>query len=330
MNITCDLSILPSELAAQGAAVAVGNFDGVHIGHRRLLNELLGVARKRSLMPVVLTFFPHPRHFFDDPANTPQITSQTKKMTLLAEAGVACVVVLPFNQELAGMEADAFVREILVKRLHAKVVVIGENAFFGKNKCGNYALLRALGRSPTGGGGAGTGFTALTVPRLRVEHKTVSSGFIRDLILAGRMAETANLLGRYHSVDGFVVHGQQRGRTLGFPTANICPDADLVPQDGVYAAWVKLGGLYYPAVVSVGINSTFGETDVCIEAHILGFSKDIYKEHLSLLFVERLRDMLKFPDTAALIAQIKIDIDRAKAILADTALRNAAPEPRRG
>ncbi len=329
MNIIHDLFALPPELAAHGAAVAVGNFDGVHIGHRRLLDELLGVARERGLVPMILTFFPHPRHFFGDPADTPQITSQAKKMALLAETGIACAVVLPFTQELAVMAADAFVRDILVGHLHAKAVVIGENASFGKDKRGNYALLHALGMS-LAKEGAGRGFTTRAVPRLRTEHQTVSSGLIRSLLQGGRMAEAAELLGRFHSVDGIVVHGQQRGRTLGFPTANIEPDADLAPPDGVYAAWARRGGLYYPAVVSIGTNPTFGDAQVRMEAHLLGFSEDIYGERLGLLFVERLREMVKFPSVDALIARIKADILLAKAILADTALRGAAPEPRRG
>ena len=327
MNILHDLSALPPEFAARGVAVAVGNFDGVHIGHRRLLNELLGVADKRNLVPVVLTFFPHPRHFFGHPADTPQITSQAKKMALLAETGVAHALVLSFTQELAAMEADAFVREVLVKRLQARAVVIGENASFGKDKRGDYALLRAVGQNLAGEGG---GFTVTAVPRLRAEQKTVSSGLIRTLLQAGNMVEAAQLLGRFHSVDGMVIHGRQRGRTLGFPTANLQPDPDLVPPDGVYAAWVKLGGLYYPAVVSIGANPTFNDAEVSIEAHILNFSDDIYGQSLSLLFVERLRGMTRFSSADTLIAQIKSDINQAKIILADTAMRGAAPEPRRG
>ena len=329
MNIFHDLSALPSEFALKGTAVAVGNFDGVHIGHHRLLNELLGVAGKRDLVPVVLTFFPHPRHFFGRAADTPQITSQAKKMALLAKTGVACVLVLSFTQELAAMEADAFVRDVLVKRLHAKAVVIGENASFGKDKRGNYALLRAVGQS-LAGEGLGLGFSVTAVPRLRAEQKTVSSGLIRTLLQAGNMVEAAQLLGRFHSVDGVVIHGRQRGRTLGFPTANLQPEPDLVPPDGVYAAWVKLGGLYYPAVVSIGANPTFNDAEASIEAHILNFSEDIYGQSLSLLFVERLRGMTRFSSTDTLIAQIKSDINQAKIILADTAMRGAAPEPRRG
>ena len=329
MNILHDLRTLPPEFAAQGVAVAMGNFDGVHIGHRRLLDELLGVAGKRNLVPVVLTFFPHPRHFFGRPADTPQITSQVKKMSLLAETGVAYVLVLPFTQELAGMEADAFARDVLVKRLQAKAVVIGENATFGRDKRGNYALLRALGGS-LAGEGAGQGFSVTAVPRLRSAQKTVSSGFIRDLIQAGNIGEAAQLLGRFHSVDGLVIRGRQRGRTLGFPTANLQPEPDLVPPDGVYAVWVKHGGLYYPAVASIGTNPTFGDAEVSIEAHILNFSEDIYDQSLSLLFVERLREMTRFSSADDLIAQIKSDINQTKTILADTAMRGAAPEPRRG
>ena len=329
MNILHDLSALPPNFAVQGVAVAVGNFDGVHIGHRRLLNELLGVAAKRNLVPVVLTFFPHPRHFFGDPADTPQITSQAKKMALLAETGIAYTLMLSFTQELAAMEADAFVREVLVKRLQAKAVVIGENASFGKDKRGNYALLRAVGQN-LAGEGAGLGFTVTAVPRLRAEQKTVSSGLIRTFLQAGNMVEAAELLGRFHSVDGVVIHGRQRGRTLGFPTANLQPEPDFVPPDGVYAAWVKSGGLYYPAVVSIGSNPTFANTDVSIEAHLLNFSEDIYGQHLSLLFVERLRGMARFSSVDDLVAHIKTDIDRTKIILADTTMRGAAPEPRRG
>ena len=329
MNIFHDLSSLPPEFALKGAAVAVGNFDGVHIGHRRLLNELLGVACKRDLVPVVLTFFPHPRHFFGDPADTPQITSQAKKMALLAETGVACAIVLPFNQELADMEAETFVRGILAGNLRARAVVIGENASLGKDKRGNYALLRALGRQ-LAGEGAGQGFSVRAVPRLRAGQQAVSSGLIRELIQTGRMVEAAELLGRFHSVDGQVVHGAQRGRELGFPTANLEPDLDLVPPDGVYAAWLKRGGLYYPAVVSIGSNPTFGDDGLRIEAHIPGFSEDIYGERLSLLFVERLREMIKFPNIQSLIIQVNTDIVQAKAVLADTVLRGTAPEPRRG
>lgn len=329
INVFRDLAALPHELILKGTAVAVGNFDGVHIGHRRLLDELLGVAEKRGLVPMVLTFFPHPRHFFGDPAATPQITSQAKKMALLAETGVDCVIVLPFNQDLADMEAETFVRDILVGHLRARAVVIGENASLGKGKRGNYALLRALGRTLAGEGG-GRGFSVRAVPRLRAGQRAVSSGLIRDLILAGRMVEAAELLGRFHSVDGEVVHGKQRGRELGFPTANLAPDPDLVPPDGVYAAWLKRGGLYYPAVVSIGSNPTFGDDGLRIEAHIPGFSEDIYGERLSLLFVERLREMAKFSDIPSLVAQIKADVIQAKSVLADTVLRGVAPEPRRG
>ena len=329
MNIFHDLYALPPEFALNGTAVAVGNFDGVHIGHRRLLDELLGVARKRGLVPVVLTFFPHPRHFFGNPADTPQITSQAKKMALLAKAGVTRAIVLPFNQELADMEAETFARDILAGRLRARAVVIGENASLGKDKRGNYALLRALGRE-LAREGAGLGFSVRAVPRLRTEQQAVSSGLIRDLIQAGHMVETAELLGRFHSVDGEVVHGQRRGRELGFPTANLAPDQDMAPPDGVYAAWLKRGGLYYPAVVSIGSNPTFGDEGLRIEAHIMSFSEEIYGERLSLLFVERLREAIKFPDIQSLVSQIRVDITQAKAVLADTVLRGTAPEPRRG
>ena len=325
MNILTDLYALPPEFAAQGAAVAIGNFDGVHLGHRRLLDQLLAVARAHDFIAVVLTFSPHPRHFFGDPAKVPQITSQAKKMALLAEAGVTCTVVLPFNEALAAMEADAFVRDILVAQLHAKAVVIGENAVFGTNKGGGYALLRALGQS-LALKGAGLGFTARAVPRLRTEHEVVSSGLIREILRAGRVAEAAQLLGRYHSVDGRVVQGRRRGRTLGFPTANLQPEGDLTPPDGVYAAWAKCeDGAVHQAVVSIGVNPTFDEEDLCIEAHLLDFSKDIYGQNLSVLFVERLRDMVKFPDAKALAAQITADIDRAKAMLATAPLGSPLP-----
>lgn len=329
MDILHDLAALPPQFAGQGIALAMGNFDGVHVGHRRLLHELLGLADARSLLPVVLTFSPHPRHLFFDPAQTPQITSLPKKMALLAETGVKYTVILPFTRELAGMEAESFTRDILSHRLHARALVIGENASFGKDKRGDYALLRAIGHS-LAEETPGWGFTTHAVPRVRTENKTISSGLIRDLIQAGRMGESAELLGRFHSVDGPVVHWHQRGRELGFPTANITSQGDLVPPDGVYAAWAKSGGLHYPTVVSIGSNPTFGDDGIRIEAHLLNFSQDIYGQELSLLFVERLRETVKFSGVPALIAQINADITQTKTILADTTLRGVAPEPRRG
>ena len=325
MEILHDLVSLPAAFAQDGIAVAVGNFDGVHIGHRRLLAELLGAARERGLPSVVLTFWPHPRHFFEDPALCPQITSEPKKLALLAETGIDYTIVLPFTRTLALMEADVFAREILVDKLHAKAVIIGENASFGKNKRGDYALLRAMGQ----GLEPGKRFAVRAIPRLQSNGRTVSSSLIRAMINTGHMVETSQLLGRYHSLDGVVVHGEHRGRELGFPTVNLDPDNDLVPMPAVYAAWVRVQGVHYPAVLSIGSNPTFEDAGIRIEAHILNFAQDIYGERISILLVERLREQFRFPGPLALISQIKLDIQQTKDILEDSILRNAAPEPRR-
>lgn len=325
MEVVHDLASLPDGFADTGTVAAVGNFDGVHIGHRRLLDEMLGTAQERGLPSVVLTFYPHPRHFFEDPELCPQITSLPKKLALLAETGIDYTIVLPFTHSLAAMEADAFVQEILVDKLHAKTILLGETANFGKNKQGDYALLKAMAQRLE----PGQKFTVRAVPRLQSEGRTVSSSLIRAMINTGHMIETSQLLGRFHSLDGLVVHGKRRGRKLGFPTANLEPDADLAPMPAVYAAWVKAQGVHYPAVLSIGANPTFEDSGLRIEAHLLNFDQDIYGERLSIMIVERLREQFRFPGPLALISQIKLDIRRAKEILEDTILRNTAPEPRR-
>jgi riboflavin kinase/FMN adenylyltransferase len=293
-------------------ALAIGNFDGVHRGHQ----ELVRVARERGAAvgaaPAVLTFSPHPARIFAPTLAPPLIVSLERRLELLEAAGVEVAVVEPFTRELAAMEPEDFVRDVLVAKLGAREVVVGYDFSFGRARRGNTAMLQALG------GHLGLGVTV--VPPVTVDGLTCSSTKVREFVLEGRVEGAALLLGRPVEITGPVVRGAGRGRGLGVPTANVSPEAELVPRLGIYAAWAHLldgpPSGRHRAALSVGSNPTFTSGGgITVEAHLLDFQGDLYGRRLRLEVLHRLRDERRFDSIDALVAQIARDVAEVRARL---------------
>lgn len=285
-----------------GAILAVGNFDGLHRGHRRILGLLVDRARAEGVPACVLTFSPHPERVFATRAIS-MIQTLDQRLDGLAEAGVDLALVLPFDRDFGRLAPAAFVRRVIVRALGARCVIVGRGFRFGRAKEGDIALLRAMGRA--------SGFATLAVPPLAWRGRTVSSSRIRELLARGSVGPAGELLGRPYEVEGDVVRGDGRGRTLGFPTANIQTPNEILPR-GVFFTRFCLEGEPHPALTSVGVRPTFGGRALTVETHILRFSRDIYDETATVRFLRKLRDERAYSGPEALIAQMKADRDAAE------------------
>jgi riboflavin kinase/FMN adenylyltransferase len=289
--------------------LTVGVFDGVHRGHQRLISEAVRQAHERHLPCVLLTFDPHPSEVVRPGSHPAQLTTLRRRAELAERLGVDVFCVLPFTPELSRTPADEFVHEILVERLHVAVVVVGENFTFGYKAAGDVDLLRLLGNR--------FGFVAEGHKLVTTDSLTFSSTYIRACIDAGDVSAAAEALGRPHRLEGIVVRGDQRGRQLGYPTANLStPRYAAVPADGVYACWFVDRGKQLPAAVSVGSNPTFSGRERRVEAYVLDVEADYYGENVGLDFVVRLREMEKFSSSEALRLQIDDDVHRTREALA--------------
>ncbi|MCT1775657.1 bifunctional riboflavin kinase/FAD synthetase [Brachybacterium sp. p3-SID957] len=312
------LSEVPAELGA--TAVSIGNYDGVHRGHRHVLSQLIHHARSRALTPVALTFWPHPRHVMRGVAEPPLITGHEDRDRLLLLAGVGGVLDLEFTREFAQHEADEFVRIFLVEGLGARCVVLGEDALFGRANAGTIETMRELGEQ--------YGFEVVTVSDLGPEGQgsgRISSSAIREALLGGDVEGAAVMLGRRHTVADVVHHGHRRGREMGFPTANLGPAPQgLVPADGVYAGFLTVieqhpGHLGTPALagapatISIGTNPTFtaqGVPQRTVEAYVHDdHTLDLYGDTVRLEFVDYQRPTLKFDGIDALVEQMHRDVE---------------------
>lgn len=287
-------------------ALAVGNFDGVHLGHAELLRRLADAASRRALVPTVLSFEPHPREFFAPDAAPARLSTLREKLELLAEAGVEQTMICPFNAAFAALSADEFIEQVLVGALRVGHLIVGDDFRFGRGRTGDFALLQAAGRQH--------GFTVETMGSVTVDGERVSSSGVRRALAAGDMERAARLLGRPYVIDGQVVHGQKLGRQIGFATANLRIKHNPLPMTGVFA--VEVGGLGetpLPGVANLGIRPTVGGTRPLLEAHLFDFARDIYGAHISVRFVHKLRDEQRFPNFDALKAQIAADAAAARA-----------------
>lgn len=298
--------------------VTIGVFDGVHRGHAEIIARAVEQAAHRKVPSVLITFVPHPSEVVRPGSHPPELTTLTRRAELVDELGVDVYCELPFTYEFSQMRPDEFAHRALVESLHAGGVVVGENFRFGHKAAGNIELLRQLGER--------FGFTAEAVPLLRDNDITLSATYVRTCVLAGDVGAAAAALGRPHRVDGVVELGDQRGRLLGFPTANMRTAAwTAIPADGVYAGRVwrldgegrTIGdGPLGNSAISVGSNPTFDVTKRRVEAHILDFDGDLYGHPLGVEFVERVRGQVKFDGMESLIAQMKLDVVQIREILA--------------
>ena len=295
------------------SVVTIGNFDGVHRGHRHVLARargLAGILGGGSPLPVIaVTFDPHPLEIIAPEYAPLRLSTIERRITLLREAGADLVYVLAFSKEMSGLTPEEFVQLVLVDQLHAAGVVVGENFRFGHKAAGDIAYLREAGER--------FGFT---VDGLGLDGGEVafSSTLVRALVAEGEVAEAAEVLGHSHGIEGIVVKGDQRGRELGFPTANVPADADVaVPADGVYAGWViRADGERMPAAISVGSNPTFDGVERRIESYVLDRTDlDLYGEKIRVEFVEHLRGQVKFTGVDDLIATIGDDVANTRVVL---------------
>ena len=286
--------------------VTIGVFDGVHRGHQQIIGRAVARAAELGVPSVVLTFDPHPSEVVRPGSHPPMLTSPTYKADLLEGLGVDAVCVLPFTQEFSRLDPDAFVHAVLVEHLHAKAVVVGENFRYGARAAGDVTALAAAGRR--------FGFSVEGVPLLGSEDDTTwSSTYVRSCVQAGDVEGAALALGREHRMDGVVVRGDQRGREIGYPTANLQPlPWSAVPADGVYAGRLVRAGEQLAAAISIGTNPTFAGLERRIEAYVLDFAGDLYGERVGLAFTARLRDTLRFDGVEPLVEQMARDVERAR------------------
>lgn len=299
------------------SVVTIGVFDGVHRGHQKMISRAVEIAGERGVPTVVVTFDPHPEEVVRPGTHPPRLTTARHRDELLAGLGVDAVCVLPFTLEFSRLSPDEFVQAVLVERLHATAVVVGENFRFGHKAAGDVETLRTLGEKYD--------FAAEGVPLLS-DQGTISSTVIRERLFAGDVAGAAELLGRPHRVEGVVVRGHQRGRALGFPTANVeSPGRTAIPADGVYAGWLQpipvgeipaaYGGTRWPAAISIGTNPTFHGVERTVEAYALDRDDlELYGVHVAVDFAELLRGQLKFDSVDALIAQMHADVEKVRRI----------------
>ncbi|MGC0414685.1 bifunctional riboflavin kinase/FAD synthetase [Embleya sp. AB8] len=291
------------------SVVTIGSYDGVHRGHQRTIGRAVELGRERGLPVVVVTFDPHPSEVVRPGSHPPLLTPHHRRAQLMAELGVDAVLVLPFTLEFSRQSAADFVRQVLVDTLRAAVVVEGRNFRFGHKATGNVALLEELG--------VANDFTVVE-PELFVSGEvTFSSTVVRARVAEGAVAGAAELLGRPHRVEGVVVRGDQRGRELGYPTANLeVLPYTAVPADGVYAGWLVIEGERLPAAISIGTNPTFDGTERRVEAYALDRTDlDLYGMHVAVDFLEYLRGTERFDSIDGLLDQMARDVKRARELI---------------
>ncbi len=295
----------------KNAVITIGNFDGVHLGHQALFHNLIEKATALNGTSIAMTFEPHPIRVLKNNNHPPLITLYEQKAELIEKAGLDVLICIPFTREFAAISAKKFVEDILVKRIGIKAITVGEDYTFGKNREGNLDLLKTLGNQ--------CGFEVIVIDELNISNthpERISSTRIRELVMAGKVAESQKLLGRYYQIRGKVEIGRDRGgKLLGFPTANINLYDELSPKIGVYAVTVECKGGKFKGVANIGYSPTFDDHIFTVEAHILDFKENIYGQKIRVNFIDRLRDEKKFSNISELSEQIKKDIIKARKIL---------------
>jgi riboflavin kinase/FMN adenylyltransferase len=283
--------------------LALGNFDGLHRGHLKIIERVRRGAAEHGGTPMAMTFDPHPPRVVRPDKAPPLLMTTTQRLEALHRAGIACVAVVRFTHELSEWAPETFVRTVLAEWLRVSEVWVGANFLFGHDRSGNFSLLRTLGQQH--------GFRADKIDPVRYKDFVVSSTRIRRLVTEARIDEAGALLGHPYFLDGTVVEGRKRGKTIGFPTANMVTENELIPPHGVYATTMTIDGVVHAGVTNIGVRPTFDETEPTIETHLLRYSGDLYGRRVRLSFVQRLRDERRFDSVDALRAQIEADQRRA-------------------
>ena len=301
MKILYDARHFPS---SQRSSVTIGNFDGLHLGHRRILEDLVRTAQASGTASVVMTFSPHPLQILH-PGKAPKlIVPADDKIARIESLGVDYLLLVKFDEELSRLSGESFIREILVGSLRVQHLFVGHNFVFGHKRSGNVALLESLE--------AEYGYTVHVIPPVAVRGRRVSSTGIRELIRSGRISQANRLLGRYYSLQGRVIPGQGLGRTILFPTLNLEAQNEILPGNGVYATLALFGGKSHPAVTNVGTRPTVSGAGLSVETHVLEYSPEAPPSSLELQFLHRLRNEHRFPSVDELKKQIARDIQRTK------------------
>ncbi len=308
MHIARDLAEVPPDLGGP-VVLALGTFDGVHVGHRRVIGTAVARARAINGKAAVVTFEPHPAEVLYPGGEPMLLTTLDERLALLAQIGVDAAIVLPFDEQFARMPAQTWLDEVLAARLRAREIVVGASYTFGHGREGTTERLAAWGRE--------RGLAVHLVPAVRVDGEPVSSSRIRTAVRRGAVGAATRLLGRRYSLRGPVVRGDGRGRTIGFPTANLAPPArKVLPALGVYATSVETGERRYGGATNVGRRPTFGPREVTVETFLLDFDGDLTGREIAVEFVERIREERAFAGVHELVRQIATDVAQAQQLLA--------------
>jgi len=292
--------------------VTLGNFDGIHAGHKKLIEKVLVWSQEHNIPSVVVTYFPNPAIVLGKNIHFQYLLSEKLKEIYLNELGIDYLVIIPFSRELARMEADDFISEILVRDLKSRFISIGYNHHFGNNRKGNFELLEKYSDK--------YGYVVEKTDPVMVAGEKISSSAIRDSLVGDNLDRANGLLGRFYEIDGIISHGHSRGREIGFPTANLAPEENiLIPHDGVYAGRVILDNQVLDAMINIGRKPTFGDRDISIEAHIFDFSRDIYGQYARIRLVKKIRDEIRFPSVEKLTEQLKKDEVMIRSVLKNQA-----------
>lgn len=293
------------------SVLTVGTFDGVHAGHRVLMNTVLRKAKEQNARSVIVTFDPHPREIINPgSAGIKLLTTLQERREILEEIGIDLLVIIPFDRDFSLLSAEEFVRDIIYKKVGVSEFVIGYNHHFGRDRKGTYETVERLGSK--------LGFNAYEISRQEVGHQTVSSTKIRKALSdEGNVEKAAEMLQRHYRLSGTVVHGDKRGKQLGFPTANIKPaeKRKIIPHNGIYAVKMRINDIWREGMMSIGIRPTFENTGRTIEVNLFDFDKLIYGMPVEIMFVKRLRDEIEFESVEELTAQMKEDETKARSIL---------------
>ncbi len=296
----------PEEPIQNSTSATIGNFDGVHLGHKKILDAIKEEAHQQGLSSCVITFHPHPQKVLQN-IDIPLLMPIRERLKLLEKEGIDVVACYTFTEDIAKISAEDFVTDILVGKLNLKHLIVGPDFSFGRKRQGNLELLNKMGSE--------YGFDTEVVDTASVNGEVVSSTAIRNLVREGNMDKAGKFLGYNFYIEGEVKEGERRGRQIGFPTANLETDWDILPKVGVYATLAHVDGRALSSITNVGYRPTFGNNELLIETHIFDFNEDIYKKRLKVEFVDRVRDEQKFDGPDSLIEQIKKDIERVKEIL---------------